>query len=173
MNESCGGPVERLPEWVAGRLEEKEAATVRAHVEACPRCADEVDVLRVIALGRAEPPAGLADRIQAAVRTETADRITTRGPGTTRSESHPGMRPPRLHRLRRAWALSAAAVVVLALGTALLQHGDAGDALALGEIPVEENSGVWTGTEVEVAGAPIFDDLSDDVLASLLEEMGG
>jgi len=44
-----GHPLDRLADLVHGRLSEPEAASVQAHLSACARCRDDVEVLRALA----------------------------------------------------------------------------------------------------------------------------
>jgi hypothetical protein len=106
-----------LPELALGVLTGRNRATALAHVESCPRCADELEQLArtadvlVLAAPDLEPPVGFEVRLfsHLGVAEETA-------PPVRRSRGIRGIRrirPP-------AWALaSAAAVVALFIGLAL------------------------------------------------------
>ena len=142
----------QLPDWVAGRLPSEDARAVAAHVDACAECAAEAAVIPALLAARPEAPPDLAPRVSAALRSEK--------PSVLRARRWP------------AWAASAAAVLVLAVGTYVVGIRDAPDFSGLGQIPTEEGS-VWISDDGIVAGAPVLDELSDDALLALLEEMGG
>ena len=155
---TCQELVDRLPDWTSGRLGDAESALVAAHVAECDDCSAQASVLGALFAARPEAPAGLAERIAHAAR---AQAHAVPGAGTKR----PWRRP--------AWALSAAAVLVLVVGTTLLLEGPQMIEVAsvLGEVPLEESQ-VWIADDGAVAGAPVLDDLSDEALATLLEELG-
>jgi anti-sigma factor RsiW len=158
----CGKAQALLAERVRGDLDAATAAEIDRHLAACQECASEralVDWLRVNA---AVPPAGLADRVRSALqdpalaagrRSRLGARVLTR---------------------RRTWALAAAAVAGLALGTSTLLDRDAR--------PSDEEvwtaffdgvRSVWVAGDGVVADAPVLSELSDDDLAALLEELEG
>jgi anti-sigma factor RsiW len=162
MNETvCADMVDRLPDWVAGRLDASGAARVGAHVAVCARCAAEAELVRGLHAARPLAPAGLAARIADAAR---ADVGRARGPAVRR-------------RLAPAWALSAAAVLVLAVGTSVLMERSEPPVepapTEIAGLTVDDDAGVWIADDALVAGAPVLEELSDDDLAALLEEMGG
>ncbi len=158
---TCQDVLDLLPDWAAGRLardaSHDEESRVAAHLSACASCAAEAALLRSLLATRPEAPADLAPRLSAALRAQTP------------APAH------RSRRLRPAWALPAAAVLVLAIGTSVLRNRVAPtDAdSALGEVAVVDDAGVWIAEDGMVAGAPVLEDLSDEALAALLEEMGG
>ena len=155
----CEHVVDLLPDWVAGRLDGPRSDEIAAHVAACPACAAEADVVRRLHAARPVAPLDLALRITAAAR---AQKITGRGPRR-------GMR-----RIAPAWALSAAAVLALAVGTTVFIDGRGPGPTELAEqVAVDEDAGVWIADDAFVAGAPVLEELSDDDLAALLEDMGG
>jgi hypothetical protein len=145
----CAELADRLPDWAAARLPSAEAAEVGAHVATCADCAAQVTALRAVLAARPPVPADLAARIGAALR----------------AEAEPARRP----RHWAQWAGSAAAVLVLAVGTFVLRPENATEPLELGTLTADES--VWIADDGIVAGAPLLDDLSDDALATLLEEM--
>ena len=154
---ACAEVADRLPDWVAGRLSLREAAGVTEHVAGCEECARDATAIRTLLAGRPQAPADLAARMSAALRAEDALR---------------GSRAPAPTRRPRGWVVSAAAVLVLAVGTYVLGGGEPTETAGLGQLPVDEGS-VWMAEDGVVAGAPVLDDLSEDALATLLEEMGG
>ena len=152
---TCEDVLDRLPDWVAGRLDEVDARAVSAHASGCARCAAEADVLRALLAARPAAPADLASRIARAAR---------EGP----------VAPARRRwRVAPAWVLSAAAVLALAVGTTVLRQRAEPVGPALGEVALPEDDGVLLVDDALVAGAPLLDQLSDDDLAALLVEMGG
>lgn len=155
---TCQELADRLPDWAAGRLAEDEAARVAAHVDGCADCSAQASVLGALFVSRPQAPAGLGERITLAARAQA--RSMPRG------ERRPWRRP--------AWALSAAAVLVLAVGTTLLRQPSQPTTTAsvLGEVVLDESQ-VWIADDGMVAGAPVLDDLSDEALATLVEELGG
>ena len=183
MSMGCADIVDRLPDWVAGRLAAGEADGVAAHVRGCADCTAESELLRGLVATRPAVPADLASRIVAAAR--ASDALAAPAASSVRP-----LRPRRAWSVRPAWALTAAAALVLAVGTTVVSRRAAepvGEmavrapvspvAAVLGEVPVPEEgsvqNAVWISDDAEVAGAPVLDDLSDESLAALLEEMGG
>ena len=154
----CEDLADRLPDWVAGRLAEAEAAAISPHVQGCADCAAHASVLSALLAARPTAPAGMSERIALALK-------------------EPDRAAPGIPRWRRpAWAISAAAVLVLAVGTAVMRQTAVAPeetvaASALGEV-VEDESVVWTAGDGAVAGAPVLEDLSDEALATLVEELG-
>ena len=148
----CADLADRLPDWVAGRLPADQARQVAEHVGTCADCAAQAATVHAVLAARAPVPADLAARTLAALR--NAEPI-----------------PGRWTRRWTSWAGSAAAVLVLAVGTFVLRAGDTGEPLDPGPVAVDES--VWIADDGIVAGAPVLDELSEDALAALLEEMGG
>ena len=155
---TCEELADRLPDWAAGRLGDAEHALVAAHVAVCDDCSAQGSVLGALFAARPEAPAGLAERIARAARAQ--------------AHAVPEVRTNRFWR-RPAWVLSAAAVLVLAVGTTVLLRAPQMIEVVsvLGEVPLEESQ-VWIADDGAVAGAPVLDDLSDEALATLLEELG-
>jgi hypothetical protein len=156
----CEAIRDLLPDWITGELGPDDVEAAENHLDACEGCGGEADVLRVLIRGRPEPPPGLEGRIQARVREEFGARVIPL--------------PPRRHRVP-AWTLSAAALLVLALGTSRLwnpngQDGIQDPILVANQEPLPE---AWLWDDGMVAGALVFDGLSDEDLEALLEEFGG
>lgn len=156
---------EALPDWVGGRLEPERAEAVERAVGRDDDLRTEADLLRALSEGRDTVPAGLRDEIVAAV---TRDRKDTSNRGA--------LRPP-LRWTVPAWAVGTAAVLALALGTRMIvdrpnpgEGTDETDALAA---VLEGGYTPWVADDGTVAGAPLLDGLSEEDLASLLEELGG
>jgi hypothetical protein len=163
--ESCDRVRDHLPELISGRLERADAVEVEAHLAVCEGCREEAEVLAVLARARPEAPSGLEGRIKTRVREEFGHR-----------EKPAGVIPLR-RRFQRtpAWALSAAALVVLALGTTALWDRNGQDLVqdpivVANQEPLPE---AWLWDDGIVAGAPVFDGLTEEDLLALLEEFGG
>lgn len=170
---SCETIQDRLPDLVAGRLDPVEAAEIERHLSACDECRADAEVLRALhAAGPAPVPVGLESRIRAAAATalteETGNDVR---PLAIDRSLMPRQRVP-------SWAMGAAAVLVLALGTPLLV--DRMDTSDLGT-PISEESAleapvasVWASEDDGlIAGAPALETLTDEELALLLEEWEG
>ena len=116
----------------------------------------------------------LESKIQARVREELSE--VSSGDGKEVSlESDRVI--PLIRRPRRvpAWVLSAAAVLILALGSNYVWNQRAQDDV---QDPIEVASQdplpeAWLWDDGVVAGAPVFDGLSDDDLEALLKEFEG
>jgi anti-sigma factor RsiW len=166
-----------LPGIISGSLPPEEAAAVEDHLNSCQDCREELEVVTSVREGLASDmavPAGLEATIQARVREEMGRpaRAKTQEPEGRGRRVRPafGRRP-----WARAWVLSAAAVGILALGTSLLWNGG-GPAVdpdllevASQDLPPE----AWLWDDGMIAGAPVFDGLSEEELESLLEELEG
>lgn len=154
---------DRLPDWVAGRLPDDEAARVAAVVEGDRELERRAELLRALRSAAPVPPEGLADRIVAAAREERARA----GRGTDGSERG----------VKRPWgpggglSLLAAAALVLVIGTVLVERGGPSSATANGVF--DDLVGPSIGESSVVAGAPVLDDLSEEELTALLEELEG
>jgi len=169
-NLECERIRDLLPEWVLGESEPDSGESIRAHLSVCQECSAEEGALRTLLAARPEPPPGLSERIQARVREELGASEEP-APATGRS----GVVP--LFRTRRwapAWALPAAAVVVLSLGIGVIWDGkeipEVGqDPLQVAaEEPIPE---AWLWDDGLVAGAPVLDGLTDEQLEALIREM--
>jgi anti-sigma factor RsiW len=178
MSMNCADIVDRLPDWVAGRLADTEAGGLADHVATCRDCAAETELLRSLVATRTSAPPELAQRIVSAALAERA-RAPQAAPRVGRARAS-------FWRLAPAWGLPAAAVLVLAIGTTVVSHRSATVAqpdstlspvaAALADVPVDDDAGVESVSIADdgvVAGAPVLDQLSDDNLAALLQEMGG
>jgi anti-sigma factor RsiW len=170
---ACEGIKDLLADVVAGGLSQEEDGPVRDHLLTCGDCRAELEILQELRAGMAQEfvvPPGLEGRIQASLRNELGEvlaegvrsNVIPLGAGTRR-------------RKVPTWALSAAAVVVLALGTGIIRNrvgpGGVTDPLAVAsQEPLPE---AWLWDDGMVAGAPVFDGLSDEDLEALLEEFEG
>ena len=137
-----------LPLWVRQELADADRRLVEDHVAGCENCRAEARFVRALYAGAPGLPADLEER----VRLSVADT------------------PLR----RRVWVsprLAAAAIVVLALGTALIWSRPIGEDNGL--LAEEPLALMWPSDDGFIAGVAMLDDLSDDALAELLEELGG
>lgn len=163
-----------LPEWAAKRLEPDDLAGVQAHLAECPDCRGESSLVLELRKARPVPPADLEGRIRDRIREAMEQEREGAGAGSNPdSVTVIPLRPRRRWALR--WALSAAALVILALGTRQVwrdRMGDpAGDPLVVAsQEPLPES---WLWDDGLVAGALVFDGLSDEELAALVEELEG
>lgn len=155
MNETCAEVLGRLPDLARGALGREEESAIEAHIAACSDCASEAEFVRLLGSTRPEPPSGLLGDIEEALDKELSSRPA--------------------HRLRRRaapWTWSAAAALVMALGTGLvwqqIRMGPAVTTQAMEPVPDS-----WLTDDAVVAGALVLDDLSDEDLSALLEEVGG
>lgn len=161
-----------LPEWAVGALDAEGREAVGKHLSVCPDCAAEVEVLRAVLASRPEPPAGLEARIQARVREELQ--------GLGAGEVPPGAAGViplfRLNRWAPAWALPAAAVVILSLGIGVVWSGGNGPEIQQGPVQVAVDEPLpesWLWDDGLVAGAPMYDGLTDEQLEALIQELEG
>jgi predicted anti-sigma-YlaC factor YlaD len=139
----CGVIREAIPEVVSGIASAEVLAAVEHHASACPECADEWALVRVLHASRPEPRAELASRV---LRGLSFDRQAVQRPW---------------------WALTAAAVAALALGIGV-SSGRGIDVVA--PAFAMELDEAWA-SEGLVAGGPVFDDLSDAALERLLDDL--
>ncbi|MDH3270507.1 MAG: hypothetical protein OEN56_04200 [Gemmatimonadota bacterium] len=144
----CAGIREMIPEVASGRAGQAGAASVEAHAGSCEGCRAELALARLVYQSRPQAPAELADRI-----------IST-------------MRRDRRRLQRPWWGISAAAVAALALGIGITAR-PAADTLDLldVEVALEDETELWLSDDGVLAGAPVFDALSDEALAELLDEL--
>lgn len=138
-----------LPDYTAGRLPETARARVERALAEDVDLRDELALLTALVRSRPEPPAALADQVRARVTAELRGR-----PAPARS------RWP-------TWQLSAAALAVVALGTALLWERRSEPAT----LDVEALPRSWTLDESIVAGGLVLDALSDEALRTLAQEL--
>lgn len=164
MNDiTCDAVLAVLPDWILGSLPEQDAAAVSTHVATCGECGREAALIRAVRGAKPEVPPGLESRIQAALRVDpvVGDSAPTR-------PRHWWPPQPR-------WGL-AAAVLVLALGTAVIWPQ------VRGPLPVAPAGSLdddallaegWGTDRGIVAGVPVIEELSDEQLLALLQELGG
>lgn len=145
----CERVRELIPDHAAGRLDAESAALVEAHLPRCPECSAESDLARALYGSRARAPAGLADRVRAAVG---EDRGASRRP---------------------AWALTAAALAALALGIGVVSReaDEGGQPGVPAYVAESEEPVLWMADDGLVAGGLVLEGLSDEALAQLLDEL--
>jgi len=163
----CTDVRELLPEWVSGTLDPDQLEAVESHISTCPSCTGEAALIRMLVAGRPEPPSDLQERIRSRVREEL---VAGERPGKSRV-----LRLPRRWPVTPVWALSAAALAILSLGIGVLWQGGTPEVTV---DPVEVASQeplpeAWLWDDGVVAGAPVYDDLTDEELQALIEEMEG
>jgi anti-sigma factor RsiW len=165
----CDEVRDHLPGWVLGELPEREAEEIRTHLSSCPDCREEEAVVRGVLHSRPPVPPELAGRIRARLRQELGE-----APDLTAAD--PAVIPlPRKIRWVPAWALSAAALVILSLGIGVVWNGETPETTVDPmEVAVEEPlPEAWLWDDGIVAGAPTFDGLSDEELEALIQELEG
>jgi anti-sigma factor RsiW len=181
---SCEQVRDLLPELQAHVLERSARQAVEHHLGTCAECAGDLALIRDLAAAGPEPAPGSIDRIRAALDAERAgaagterridsspDRPAEVVPIGTDGAGRPGSRGREW-----TWSLRAAAVLVVALGVTQWMSGT-GETPADVDVPtetasLEEDGTTFFGAEDGViAGGPVLEDLSDDALASVLEDL--
>jgi hypothetical protein len=170
--EDCDRIRDALPEWILGTLGPELRVEMTRHLASCTDCSREEEVLRRLLSVRPAPPEGLAARIQARLKEEIAVGAEPEAPKT----SGDVIPFTRRHRWTPTWVLSAAAVVILSLGIGITWNGaeipEVGQ--STGQVATEEPAPeAWLWDDGMVAGAPVYDGLSDDQLETLIEELEG
>jgi anti-sigma factor RsiW len=177
--EGCDSTRDLLPDLLSGGLEGDRLSAIRDHLESCGECRQELELIQAIRESReVEVPPDLEARIQARIRAELGGdrKVRELAPQERNSAGwvdrlgfgRGGFRAP-------AWALSAAAVLILALGIARIWNGS-GPSPTLDPVVVASQEPLpeaWLWDDGIVAGAPVFDDLSEEDLEELLKEFGG
>lgn len=167
---NCQETRDLLPELTAGALPPDVAEEVREHLAGCTACAEEARAVGILLAARPEVPEGLAERIQGALRTE----LGASTPSEISKVPEKRIVPLRHRRLAPAWALSAAAVVVLSLGIGIVWDGESIPDVGSDPVQVvmeEELPESWLWDDGMVAGGPVYDDLSDEDLEALIQEL--
>ena len=123
------------------------------HLGACPACMDEARFVGWVRGLRPEPPAS----VLAGVLERTRD-------GEAAANDRRDRWPPRA----LAWTLAAAAAAGLAFGIGFLSDRGTDP---VWRIALDPEPAIWYGEEWVVAGGPVPDALSDELLLALLEEM--
>lgn len=144
---ACAAVRELIPDFVGSRLGSEDLASVDTHVTECADCRAELELAQIILASRPVAPPTLLARIQRAVATER------------RAPSRPW------------WGISAAAVAALALGIGMSSERTQPVLEVPGYAQEVEEGAVWGSESGLVAGAPLFDGLSDETLMALLDEL--
>jgi hypothetical protein len=161
-----------LPDWIVGTHPPEIAGAVGEHLLTCSGCQAEEKVLRTLLASRPEPPTGLEERIKASVRKDRSTGTQVEGEAPEPKVIPLFRRYPRTP----AWALSAAAVVILSLGIGVIWNGkdlpdvEQGPVQVAAEEPLPE---AWLWDDGMVAGAPVYDGLTDEELEALIQELEG
>jgi hypothetical protein len=177
VESACGRVRDLLPlqiDLAASGSTRALAPSIEEHLSGCAECRSEADLVLRLRSARRDPPPvllrAILDRLAEMPLAEsaTSESMVAAG-GATAPRPHLGSH--RGPRRGWAWALPAAAGVVVAIAIASLRAGgsspDAVWSLALEpEAPLH-----WYGDDWVVAGEPLLDALPDEVLRALLEEM--
>ena len=168
-NPECESVRDLLPDWVVGALDEEKIAPVKEHLSSCPECRGEEAVICALLEACPEAPVGLEARIQAHLREE----MSVKGKAPVRNTKVIplfGRKP-----WAPTWALSAAALVVLSLGIGVILDGEVPEVIMDPmEVVVEEAlPEAWLWDDGMVAGAPVYDGLTDEQLEALIQELEG
>ncbi len=147
-------PRDQLPDWVAGRLSGAEAEEMARAVEADPDLAREAEALAGLLAARPRMP-------EAAVRA-----MRDRAQAEFGLASAPARRRWRVP----LWQWSAAALVVVAAGTAVVWERT-GRSPDLGERGLDEVATAWILDESVVAGEAGLEGLTEADLNTLLAEL--
>jgi len=147
---SCPEARDLIPLSWTGGISPREKAALERHLEECPECASESSFVSRIASACPVPPPDLSRKVAARL-----------AGGADRGRSFPS-------RSAVLWGLPAAAVMILGLGIGLVwSSGENGT----GELITSSFLDSQDEMEVDdwiVAGAPVLDALSDEVLVSLM-----
>lgn len=174
-NGKCDEIRDGIPEWLHGSLDRARRAEVTDHLATCSRCREEADLLQEILDTAPEPPPGLAAAIQARLWEEMESRRGDPARGRKAAREARVVPFPRGLSRGRAWWLSAAALILAALGVGILwKEAPPGVDEDLVQVAVQDPPPeAWLWDDGLVAGAPVFDGLSDEELRTLIEELGG
>ncbi len=146
----CGTVRELIPGFVGGALSPADRMVVQRHVAACADCRSELDLVQLLYSSRGSAPAGLLARVE---RAAAADRMV----------------PRRTHTW---WGVSAAAIAALALGIGITSNRAPTSTTEVPAYVYEAAEGeIWMSDDGLVAGAPSFDDLSDEALLEFLDDL--
>ena len=144
----------RLPEWASGELDDGERALLEEAMAADPELRAEAELVLGIMDARPDVPSDLAARVTARLDADGASR---------RGRS----------RWATGWRLSSAAILVLAMGTAVIWQNRGGPLpnFPNGSTPVGPVPDAWLLDDGVVAGGAVLDELSDEELALLLDDL--
>ncbi len=135
-------------------------ANVELHLRDCSECRAEAEFVMRLGELRPEPPISILQGVLG----RAAERDLPTAPESRVDGEH------GVHWRGVSWSLAAAAVAVLALGVGILSGPDpASDPVWM--LALEPEPASWYGDEWMIAGGPVPEALSDDILRALLEEM--
>ncbi len=166
---ACDDALDLLPLRVAGGLGVRDARALEDHLSRCASCAAEVGFLEEVVRARPEVPRGFKASVLGRLRIDESG-VTEAAPARWKALVD-GWIDSERRVAGWGWGLSVAALLVLALGIGVVwfegpaANGDVQLTAAL-LAPEEEMVEEWM-----VAGAPVLDGLSDEVLLSLMTEM--
>lgn len=152
----------RLPDWVDGEMDAAERKLLEEALASDPELRAEAELVRAIRESRQAPPANLSTAI--------LDRLDEeRSAIAGRS------------RIAAGWRMSSAAILVLAMGTAVIWQNRIGPMptfgtpttalqASLSDAPLSDS---WLLDDGVVAGGAVLDDLSNEELSMLLDELEG
>lgn len=143
----CERAKDLLPLWARDELSADEHRMVDEHLATCRDCRVEAELVRALLASAPLAPEGLEARIRSSIAGA-----------------------PLRSRVWLSPRLAAAAVVVLALGTAVIWQQRPGEDVVFAEEPLALT---WPSDDGFIAGVAMLEDLSDEALAELLEELGG
>jgi predicted anti-sigma-YlaC factor YlaD len=165
---TCDRVRELLPERGHDSLPIGVERELDAHLTSCPECREEARFLATLLQARPQAPQGLEATIMARLQAETG-----LGAAPTTARVLPFRRRRWLG--MPSWALSAAALVVVGLGTGVIWSRKGTELVqepsnTSEDAPLPES---WLWDDGMVAGAPVLDGLSEEDLETLLKELGG
>lgn len=166
--------------YADGEADPAHILEIEAHLVACQRCRDELDVVRAMRASvrrsvTRRAPSGLEAKLQAALRdcetTSTAHAVGTRGEdarwasGTRPVEARAAERPER----SRQWAVAAIAMAACFVLVVVVSQNDRGSskrmaAVMTASIPVVNNTSIGTALAANDE-APNFDSVLDKLVA--------
>ncbi|MBT8489068.1 MAG: hypothetical protein KJO65_09630 [Gemmatimonadetes bacterium] len=146
----CGTVRELIPDVGAARADEATTTLVESHAAGCFECGGELELARMLFATRPEVPMDLSHAVVSRVR-----------------------RAPRMVS-KPWWGVSAAAVAALALGIGITAGPGPDSGLDAGVemvVEAEEEDEFWLSDDGVLAGAPVWETLSDEALAELLDDL--
>ena len=151
MNEiDCAKVRDCLPDFASGRIENHRSVTIESHLLSCEDCQSELELIQILRAASPVVPVLLADQIENAVF----------------SSRRPWNRSP--------WGLSAAALLVLAVGVGLSRDRPEAIQDVVYDFGVDPEQGeLWLTEDSFLAGDLWIEGLSNETLMKLLEELEG
>ncbi len=176
-NLTCEQVRDMLPDRHHGQLESPLRLALESHLRQCRECREEAEFVDRLWRARPGAPPGLEEAVLRRLREEAA-------PGRGRGVQgwRVGLGLPKVKGASRwfgvpSWALSAAALIVVAVGTGVLWNRWSENGLSARGTEVLEIDPVapeaWLWDSGVVAGGPVLDGLTEEELETLLRELGG